>query len=291
MGQECPVLPQSVDNFAGKVHKLWTLTTLARVETDSSTTSSEVDRPLALITGVGRKTGIGAGIARELARQGWDLVLSHWPAYDARLYRARAEDPEQIAEELRGLGARVHTFEANLEDPRTPDRLLAGASAIGAVRALVLSHAESVDSSIQDTSIESFDRHLDVNARASWLLIKAYAERFPADLRGLGRVLALTSDHTVHNVPYGASKGALDRIVLAAARELGPLGITANVLNPGPIDTGWMDDATRAALTARQPGGRLGTPEDVAAVVAFLISAPGGWINGQLIKADGGFSA
>jgi 3-oxoacyl-[acyl-carrier protein] reductase len=265
--------------------------TLASVETDSRASSSAVDRPLALITGVGRQAGIGAGIARELARQGWDLVLSHWSAYDSRLHGARSDDPEEIAEELRGSGVVVHLIEANLEDPQAPARLLAEARAMGAVRALVLSHAESVDSSIQDTSIESFDRHLGVNARASWLLIKAFAERFPQGLHGLGRILALTSDHTVHNLPYGASKGALDRIVLAAARELGPLGITANVLNPGPIDTGWMDDGTRAALTARQPGGRLGTPEDVAAVVAFLVSRPGGWINGQLIKADGGFSA
>jgi 3-oxoacyl-[acyl-carrier protein] reductase len=261
------------------------------VEADSRTPSSAIDRPLALVTGVGRRAGIGAGIARELVNQGWDLVLTHWSAYDSRLHDGELEDPEEIAEGLRSLGASVHTIEADLEDPETPARLLAQVNRNRAVCALVLSHAESVDSSILDTSVDSFDRHVDVNARASWLMVKAFAEQFPEALRGSGRIVALTSDHTVHNLPYGASKGALDRIVLAAARELGHLGITANVVNPGPIDTGWMDHETRAALTARQPGGRLGTPEDVAAVVAFLLSEPGGWINGQLIKADGGFSA
>jgi len=94
----------------------------------------------------------------------------------------------------------------------------------------------------------------------------------------------------VGNLPYGASKGALDRIVIAAARELAPLGITANVLNPGPVDTGWMDDETRAALTALQPSGRLGTPEDAARLVRFLVSEDGRWVSGQLIASDGGFS-
>ena len=249
------------------------------------------DRPLALITGVGRPVGIGAGIARELARQGWDLAVSYWAPYDERVSGSKPHAVAEILHELRGLGAAVHAIEADLTDPASPGRLLAGVGSTRPVRALVLSHAESVDSSILDTSVESFDRHFAVNARATWLLVKAFAEQLPEGLHGLGRIVALTSDHTVHNLPYGASKGALDRIVFAAAREFGHLGISANVLNPGPIDTGWMDESARDALTARQPGGRLGRPEDVAAVVAFLLSGPGGWINGQLLKADGGFSA
>jgi 3-oxoacyl-[acyl-carrier protein] reductase len=106
-----------------------------------------------------------------------------------------------------------------------------------------------------------------------------------------GRIVALTSDHTVDNLPYGASKGALDRIVLAAARELAHLKFTSNVVNPGPIDTGWMNEKTRTSLLKRQPTGRLGTPQDVANLVGFLLSPAGSWINGQLIKSDGGFSA
>jgi len=74
-----------------------------------------------------------------------------------------------------------------------------------------------------------------------------------------GAVVALTSDHTTGNLPYGASQGALDRIVISAARELGPRRISANVVNPGPIDTGWIDDDLRAALVPAHPLGRLGT--------------------------------
>ena len=136
--------------------------------------------------------------------------------------------------------------------------------------------------------MESFDRHFAVNARSTWQLIREFALRAPETG---GRIVALTSDHTVHNLPYGASKGALDRIVLAAARELAHLNIQSNVVNPGPIDTGWMDQSLRTLLVERQPSKRLGTPQDTANLVAFLLSPSGSWINGQLLKSDGGVSA
>ncbi|MFP5315426.1 MAG: SDR family oxidoreductase [Actinomycetes bacterium] len=244
----------------------------------------------ALITGAGRSAGIGAGIARALATEGWDLALSYWHPYDQRVNST--EDPyaelRDLAAELEAIGSRVMLLPADLEQPGTPDVLIRNAAELGPLSGLVLSHAESVDSSILDTTVESFDRHFAVNVRAAWQLIRAFAQQCPDDG---GAIVALTSDHTVHNLPYGASKGALDRIVIAAARELGERKISSNVLNPGPVDTGWMNDGVREALTAQQPTGRLGTPADVAAVVAFLLSSPGRWISGQLIKADGGFSA
>jgi 3-oxoacyl-[acyl-carrier protein] reductase len=146
---------------------------------------------------------------------------------------------------------------------------------------------ESVDSGLMDTTVESFDRHFAVNARASWLLIREFGRRFRGE-PGSGRVIALTSDHTVGNLPYGASKGALDRITLAAAHELADLGVTANVINPGPIDTGWMSDPVRETVLARTPRRRLGTPQDTADLVGFLCSPQGGWINGQLLLSNGG---
>ncbi len=103
--------------------------------------------------------------------------------------------------------------------------------------------------------------------------------------------MALTSDAVINNIPYGASKAALDRIVLTSARELADRSILANVINPGPIDTGWMNETTRQSCLERQPSGRLGTPADVANFISFLLSERGGWINGQLLKCDGGFSA
>ncbi|MBT2532199.1 SDR family oxidoreductase [Arthrobacter sp. ISL-48] len=247
-------------------------------------------RKTALITGVGRLAGIGAGIARQLAADGWDLVLTYWQDYDARMpWGIQPDDVVRLTAELEAIGARVFTVPADLEDPEAADRLMAAANEqAGPLEAMVLSHAESVDSGILDTTLEAFERHFAVNARASWQLIAAFAGQATADG---GAIVALTSDHTAFNLPYGASKGALDRIVIAAARELGPLGISANVLNPGPIDTGWMSREVREQGTRQQPGGRLGTPADVAGTVAFLLSPAGRWVSGQLIKSDGGFSA
>ena len=158
----------------------------------------------------------------------------------------------------------------------------------GAVTAMVMCHCESVDSGIMTTTVESFDRHFAVNARSMWLLIRAFARQLPADNGGAARIVALTSDHTTFNLPYGASKGALDRIVLAAATELADLGLTANVINPGPIDTGWMDDDTRAGVLRNNLQGRLGTGRDTADLVSFLLSEQGGWLNKQVLYSDGG---
>jgi 3-oxoacyl-[acyl-carrier protein] reductase len=181
----------------------------------------------------------------------------------------------------------VELAPADLEDPATPQSLVQRAvELLGPLEALVMSHCESVDSGVLDTTVESFDRHYAVNVRAAWLLIAAFARQLP---QSGGSVIALTSDHTVENLPYGATKGALDRVVLAAAHELGHLGLRANLINPGPVDTGWMDDPIRAALVAMQPTGRLGTASDTANLVRFLLSEQGQWINGQLLHSNGGF--
>lgn len=218
--------------------------------------------PLVLVTGAARANSIAAGIIPRLRSDGWDVVTSELDSGD---------------------------FPCDLADPTAPLRLIERVSdERGPIHALVLSHAHGVESGILDTTAESFDRHIAVNARATLLMIAAFARQ--VDQTG-GAVVAFTSDHTTGNLPYGASKGALDRIVISAARELGPRGISANVVNPGPIDTGWMDDDTRDGLTGYHPLGRFGTPRDIAGVTAFLLSDEGRWISGQLLHTDGGFSA
>ena len=248
----------------------------------------EPRRPAALITGAGTLIGIAAGIAARLADDGWDLALSYWRPSDPGQAWSGDEEPGRLAETLRGRGVAVELLPGDLTDPAEPDRLVAAAAAaLGPLRGLVLSHAESRDSTILDTTVESFDRHMIVNARASWQLIAAFARQ----VQDGGAIVALTSDDTAFNLPYGASKGALDRVIIAAARELGHLGIRSNAVNPGPIDTGWMNDEIRTQLARRQPTGRLGTPTDVAGLVSFLLSDDAAWTTGQVIHTDGGFSS
>lgn len=215
-----------------------------------------------LITGAKRANSVAAGIVPRLEADGWQVLTSDIDAGD---YPCDLADSSAATELL----SRVHNDH-------------------GAVAGLVLSHAHDVETGVLDTTAESFDRHIAVNARASLLLIAAFAKQLDASR---GAIVAFTSDHTTGNLPYGASKGALDRIVISTARELGPRGVSANVVNPGPIDTGWMDDDMRAALAAHHPLGRLGTPNDIAALTSFLLSDEGRWVSGQLLHADGGFSA
>ncbi len=252
--------------------------------------SSETTTPgPVLITGVGRRGSIGHATARRLAERGRDIAFTFWSPYERRAGLPwEADGVDCIRIELEGLGVRVLPIEVDFTDAEAVESVVpAVAVQLGAVSGLVLAHSESVDSSILTTSLESFERHFAVNVRAAWQLIAAVARQVP---EGDGRIVAFTSDHVVDNLPYGASKGALDRIVIAAARELGHLGLTANLINPGPVDTGWMTDEVRAHLTALQPTGRLGTPEDAARLVDFLLSPEGRWISGQLLTSDGGFS-
>ena len=252
---------------------------------------SSAVRPLALITGVGRTVGIGAGIARRLAASGWDVAFTYWNPYDARMaWGVEAGATEEIDRLLSGEGVATAAIEADLSDPDTPARVFDEAERrLGPVTALVMCHCESVDSGLLDTTVESFDRHFAVNARATWLLIREFGRRCTAE-HGTGRIVSLTSDHTVGNLPYGASKGAMDRITLAAARELAHLGVTANAINPGPVDTGWMSEELRAQFLGATPLGRLGTPQDTAHLVDFLCSREGQWVNGQLLMSNGGIA-
>ena len=249
-------------------------------------------RPLALVTGAGRAVGIGSAIARRLASSGWDVAFTHWSPYDARMdWGAEPGAAEATLAALAERGAAAHAVEADLADPASPARILDEVEdRVGAVTALVMCHCESVDSGLLETTVDSFDRHFAVNARATWQLVREFGLRF-SGVHGRGRIVALTSDHTVGNLPYGASKGALDRIVLACARELAHLGVTANVVDPGPVDTGWMSQGIRAQCADHTPLGRLGTPEDTADLVDFLCSPRGAWVNGQLLHSDGGISA
>lgn len=244
--------------------------------------------PAVLITGAGRRAGIAAACALALARDGWDVGVSCWRPYDRVAGRASADDePDRLVEELRALGGRAELAGADLEQPEAPAALFdALESALGPFTALVAAHCRDIELPILESTAEELDRHFAVNARSVALLIQELARRLPGDD---GRVVAFTSDALRSNVPYGVSKAALDRVVLAAAQELGSRGIRANCVNPGPNETGWITDEMRAMLLERAPLGRLSQPADSADLVAFLLSPAGGWISGQILHSNGAF--
>jgi 3-oxoacyl-[acyl-carrier protein] reductase len=244
--------------------------------------------PNVLITGAGRRAGIAAACAVALAQAGWDVGIRHWRPYDRdQPPSSRDDEPLALLEELRSLGARAEAAEIDLAEATGPFRLFEELkSRMGPFSALVAAHCRDLELPLMHTPADEFDRHFAVNARSVALLIQEFARRLPGSD---GRIVAFTSDALAENVPYGVSKRALDGAIQAAALELGPRGIRANSMNPGPTDTGWISDDVREELSGRSPLGRVGLPEDSAHLVSFLLSPEGAWITDQVLHSDGGF--
>jgi 3-oxoacyl-[acyl-carrier protein] reductase len=230
---------------------------------------------IALVTGADNPDGIGRACCRALAANGATVACTVLPGSTA----SEAE-----------IGAvRV---EADLSDPEAPEAVLAAVDALlGRPSALVNNAAYSTRDGYEALDAATLDAHWAVNVRAPALLSCELARRHP---RGTpGRIVNLISGQFLGPMPgelaYTATKGALQAFTVQLAAEVAALGITVNAVGPGPNDTGWMDDALRAALLPRFPMGRIGRPEDAAALVAFLCSEEAGWITGQVIHAEGGF--
>jgi 3-oxoacyl-[acyl-carrier protein] reductase len=239
--------------------------------------------PAALVTGASRRAGIAAAVVETLRRDGWSVATTGWRAYDAS--EPWGSQPEE-AEDIGGAAF----VEADLSDPDAPAQVLGAAEGtIGPLTALVVAHTESGAGGVLDTDPADFDRHVVVNARSILQLTAEFARRFRGEA-GSGRIVAFTSDAIHGEVAYGASKAALERIVVAAAAELGPVGITVNAINPGPTDTGWMSPELRERFEEHTPLGRVGRPQDAAELAAFLCSPRAAWITGQVIVSDGGWS-
>ncbi len=248
---------------------------------------------IALVTGASRRQGIGAAICRALAADGVDIAFTHWQAYDRAMpWGADADGPAALVSELREQGIRVIAIEADLSPPETPAWLLDEVAAqLGPPAILVNNAAYSTLDGFARLDAATLDAHYAVNLRATALLSVEFARRWPGGPGG--RIINLTSGQSLGPMPeelaYAATKGAIEAFTVSLAAGVAPLGITVNAVNPGPTDTGWMSEELKAALLPRFPFGRIGQPEDVARLVAFLASDAAGWITGQIIHSEGGF--
>jgi 3-oxoacyl-[acyl-carrier protein] reductase len=250
---------------------------------------------VALVTGVSRRVGIGAAVARRLAGQGADLFLQSWTPHDrGQPWGADPGGAAAVLDELARLpgGGRVEHLEADFLDPQAPDRVVAAAlAAFGRVDILVCNHARSGLGGLGQLTADDLDAMLAVNTRAPLLLVQAFAARH--DGRPGGRVVLLTSGQQLGpmagELAYAASKGALAAVTVSLADALADRGITVNTVNPGPTDTGYADQETRELVARRFPAGRWGEPDDVARLIAWLCTDEGRWLTGQVIDSEGGF--
>lgn len=234
-----------------------------------------------LVTGVSRRSGIAWAIAEQLHGAGWTVEATGWPAHDA-------EQPWGADGEAAGpTGVRWEAVD--LEAPDAAERLIAAHVARqGGIDALVAAHARSASGGLGALTAAEIDRSYAVNARATLLLVQAAARA------GVRRVVLFTTgvhhEAMANEIAYAASKAAVQGITRSLARALAPGGATVNCINPGPVDTGYADEAARAAVAARMPMKRWGTPRDIAPVVAWLLSDDAAWITGQTLNVDGGWS-
>ena len=238
---------------------------------------------VAVVTGAGRRIGIGTAICRALAAGGADVFFAHWDADE--------DGPEALLEELREVGVRAQSMELDLSLPDSPERLLDAADErLGPPSILVNNVAHSKRDGYQRLDAAMLDAHYAVNLRATALLSVLFARRFAGEHGG---IVNLTSGQSLGPMPdelaYAATKGAVEALTRTLAAEVGHKGITVNAVNPGPTNTGWMDEDLRRELAAKFPTGRFGEPEDAARLVAFLASEEAAWITGQVIHSEGGF--
>ncbi|MFE1102465.1 SDR family oxidoreductase [Nocardiopsis alba] len=250
----------------------------------------------ALVTGAGRRGGIGYAVARRLAAYGASVMLHHFRPHD-EAQPWGGDDIDAVVEGVRSAlaspEAGVEQIEADMVDPRTPERVVeATVAEFGHLDILVANHARSGgDGSLAEITAEMLDGHWAVDARSPLLLAKAFAEHH--DGRPGGRVLFMTSGQSHGPMPgevaYASAKGALAQITPTIAAELGPRGITVNTVNPGPVQTGYIEGELLERVVPMFALGRLGEPDDPARLLSWLATDEAAWITGQVISSEGGF--
>jgi 3-oxoacyl-[acyl-carrier protein] reductase len=257
---------------------------------------------VALVTGANH--GIGAATALILASHGAAVVVSYLRIPDPgesggpeAYRRSRAMDAEQVLTAIAGKGGRAIALEADLEDVGSPTRLFdAAEAAFGPVDILINNatgwradtfwptpHGRFGHQQVR-VSPETIDQQFAVDARATALLISELARRHAARGARWGRIVGLTSGGALgfpNEVSYGAAKAALENYTMAAAFELAPLGITANVVHPPVTDTGWVTDEVRRHVKERPDLIHIASPDDVARVIVYLASDEAGLITGN----------
>jgi 3-oxoacyl-[acyl-carrier protein] reductase len=249
---------------------------------------------VAVVTGVSRRAGIGFAVARRLLADGARVLIHSYSPHDAQ--QPWGADPAGIGgviDELGGLGPSLCHIEADFADPATPCQVIEAAIAqFGDVDALVANHARSSRGTLETVRAEELDAAWAVNARAVLLLVQAFAAHHN-DESGDGRIVLFTSGQHLapmpDELPYAISKGAVHQMTRSLADALADRGITLNAINPGPVDTGWPSQELRERLRAEFPAGRWGRPDDIAAIVSWLVSPQSAWLTGQVIDAEGGF--
>jgi 3-oxoacyl-[acyl-carrier protein] reductase len=237
---------------------------------------------VALVTGASR--GIGAAIAQRLARDGFTVVVN---------YAGSTAEAEELAASIEKAGGNASTVQADVSDPAAVTRMWdAAEAAFGGVDVLVNNAGIMRLATIADGDDALFDSQIAINLKGPRNTMRLAAKR----LREGGRIINLSSSVVGLYQPtygvYAATKAGVEAMTRVLAKELRGRNITVNAVAPGPTATALLLDGRPQAvidnLTKLTPLERLGQPEDIANAVAFLAGPDGAWINGQVLRANGG---
>lgn len=237
----------------------------------------------AIVTGASR--GIGREIALELAKNGANVVVN---------YASRADQAEEVVTLIRQGGGEALAIGADISRVPENERLFRETiEAFGGVDILVNNAGIMITKPIEAMTEEDFDRQFNINVKGTYFAIQQ-AYRCMNDG---GRIINFSTSVAGQMFPaysvYAGTKGAVEQFTRQLAKEFGPKGITINAVAPGPVNTELFTvgktEAQIAGVAAANAFRRLGEPDDIAAVVAFLASEESKWITGQTIRVNGGF--
>ena len=237
---------------------------------------------VAIVTGASR--GIGAAVAMRLADDGFTVVIN---------YSANAKPAEALAREIEARGGRALAVRADVGDPAAVrDMFDTAERALGGVDVLVNNAGIMKLAKIADCDDALFDQQIAVNLKGSFNAMREAAKR----LRDGGRIVNFSTSVVGTKLEtyavYAATKSAVETMTAILSKELRGRNITVNAVAPGPTATDLFLNGKSPELVDRfakmNPLQRLGTPQDIAAAVSFLAGPDGSWINGQVLRANGG---
>lgn len=248
---------------------------------------------IAIVTGVSRSKGIGRAICLELAKRGFDILFTYWLPYDReRLWSVIENEPDGISKEILEFGVRCERLELDLSSEKAFETLLnAVKNKLGNPLVLINNATYSTETTVANLTGTELDKHYAVNLKATALLTLEFIRQFKFTKNG--RIINLSSGQSLGQMPneiaYAITKAAIETLTCTLSQEIASKGITINAVNPGPNDTGWMDEGLKSKLLNQFPMKRIGKPEDAAKLIGFLASEDAEWITGQIIHSEGGF--